>query len=100
MKTKIFLKVVSVVVWIINFVWPVAMATVGVIASVALLKWATSDITTEALPMVKSLYVIALLGLICKFASKYWSDKGTTNGMELIKWNGKFPIFKKEVKDE
>jgi len=100
MNNKVFLGVAKVVVWAINLAWASACGSVAVIMSVAILKWSTTDISPDALPIVKILYVLALLGLVCKFASKYWSDKGTTNGMELIKWNGKLPIFKKEVKDE
>jgi len=101
MKNKVLLKIIGVVIWIINVSWACACGLTAVIISVAVFKWATVNITEESYPLIASLYVIALFGAICKFAVKYWSDKGTNNGMELIKWNGKFPEFKKaEAKDE
>ena len=101
MKVKrIILKVLQFICWCINFAWLFACLTALVFTGVAVTRWAIATLDMPDMPMssfgvnmMTYIFAGALLGLVMKLMWKYWSDKGTQNGMELIKWDGQSPPF-------
>jgi hypothetical protein len=101
-RMKFLIRFIKGLIWVVNLVWITACLFTGSIVLVVIVKWATANISAESYLLVVAMATIAATGLVLKVVSMYWSDKGKQNGLELIKWNGKFPDFKTKVeaKDE
>ena len=97
-------RTIQFIFWCINALWIWSIWVVAGAVAAATYKWVMS--TVEMLQggyavMVAAFILIFTVGFLIKLTWKYWSDRGTQNGFELIKWNGTFNNYEKaEAKNE